>query len=115
MNYVYPIDDKADGHFDIYKHGFWDYPWPQALGWFTSRFLESGAQIMAHKLYVPKLYGPKFMGFYLAQHPKSDPLKVNKLLPFKRTLVLTQNSDMITNLDSLEELDNPDNDADIKG
>ena len=36
MNYVYPIDDKADGHFDIYKHDFWDYPWPQALGrcWF---------------------------------------------------------------------------------
>ena len=34
VNYVYPIDDKADGHFDIYKHDFWDYPWPQALGRF---------------------------------------------------------------------------------
>ena len=52
---------------------------------------------------------------YLAQNPNSKPLKVNKLLPFKRTLVLTQNSDMITNLDGLEELNNPDNDADIKG
>ena len=70
VNYVYPIDDKADGHFDIYKHDFWDYPWPQALGWFTSGFLESGTQIMAHKLYVPKLYEPKFMGFYLAEASK---------------------------------------------
>lgn len=43
VNYVYPIDDKADGHFDIYKHDFWDYPWPQALGKFlTSSSLDFG-------------------------------------------------------------------------
>ena len=42
-------------------------------------------------------------------------IKVNKLLPFKRTLVLTHNSDIITHLDGLEELNCPDNDADIKG
>ena len=39
---------------------------------------------------------------------------MNRILPFKRILVLTHNSDMISNLDGLEELDDPDNDADIK-
>ena len=124
MNYVYPIDDKADGHFDIYKHDFWDYPWPQALGWFqfrdsgilkcgvSSRWLLSLYYLMRNS---DEMTIEKTHPIYLAQNPNSKPLKVNKLLPFKRTLVLTQNSDMITNLDGLEELNNPDNDADIKG
>lgn len=29
--FVYPEDDKAYGHDDVYKLDFWTYPWPQGL------------------------------------------------------------------------------------
>ena len=68
--YVYTQDDVDIGHHDVYKHDFWDYPWPEAL--------------------------------------------VIKLAKFRRTLVLTRNTEIVRHLDGIEKIDEPDNEADVQ-